>query len=160
CVILVVGALICVYGIIEDRHEREQAEQLLTVLRQIHVGSMDRSTVVQVTHPFSRYVDEVPVGQQIRFVFYNRWLRRLRLAPHTEFRVTIAFDDEVVTDKRAYEIVSTTGCAAEVVEKKRGSGTPSGFPLPPSHRVLFWPSASAGNVTRIRIENDDTYGEK
>src|SRR5262249_63497 len=90
----------------------------------------------------------------------NRWLRRLRLAPHTEFRVTIAFDDEVVTDKRAYEIVSTTGCAAEVVEKKRGSGTPSGFPLPPSHRVLFWPSASAGNVTRIRIENDDTYGEK
>jgi hypothetical protein len=161
CLLVVIGAsIVFLFGILEDRHQRRQAEQLLQVLQQVRVGSTDRATVVQMVRPFPQYLEELPPGDQLTFVFYNKWLHRLRLAPQVVLRATVVFNDGVVVDKRAYEIVSTTGCAAEVVERKRGFGIPDGFPVSPKHKVGAWPDNSGQRVTRIRIENDDTYGEK
>jgi hypothetical protein len=161
--VALLGALSTVlFGILQDRHQRQQAEQLLILLDQIRVGPTDRGTVVRLTLPFREYMEHVPPADQsdyLGFAFQNEWLHRLRLAPHTEFRVSITFNSGVVVEKRAWEIVSTTGCAATVVERKRGFGVPSGFPVPPNHHVLAWPDASGQHVWRIRIDDDDTYGE-
>jgi hypothetical protein len=152
-------AIVFALGILQDHRQRGQAEQLLKVLQQIRVGSTDRATVVQMTSPFRRYQDVSSGGDQLNFVFFNDWLHRLRLAPHVEFRVTINFNGAVVVDKRARQVVSTTGCAAEVVESERGFKVPSGFPIPPNHKLVAWPDASRQHVWRIRIEDDNTYGE-
>jgi hypothetical protein len=160
CLLIVFSvAIIFTVAMLHDHRQRAQADQLLSVLRQIRVGSTSRATVVSMTTPFRHNVDALPSGDQLRFVFYNKWLHRLGLAPHVEVRVAISFDGGIVVDKRAYVIVSTTGCAAEVVERKRGAKVPGGLLIPPPHNVVAWPDASGRNVTRIRIENDDTYGE-
>src|SRR5437660_12382243 len=96
--------------------------------------------------PFRHYLDELPPGDQLRLVFHNKWLHRLRVAPHVEFRATVVFNNGVAADKRAYEIVSATGCAAEVVERKRGFGIPDGFPVPPKHKVVALPDKSGQRV--------------
>ena len=150
------------FGILQDRHERRQAEQLLILLDQIRVGSTDRGTVVRLTLPFREYMEHVPPADQsnyLGFAFQNEWLHRLRLAPPTEFRAGITFNSGVVVEKWASEFVSTTGCAATVVEGKRGFRVPSGFPVPPNHHVVAWPDASRQHVWRILIKDDDTYGE-
>jgi len=148
--LIVIGiSIVFSFGIFHDYHQRRQAEQLLNVLQQVQVGSTVRATVVQMTSPFQRYADVFHAGDQLNFVFYNKWLHRLRFAPHVEVRVWIAFNDAgVVVDKRAWELVSTTGCAVEVVERKQGVGLPKGFPIPPNHKVIGWPDVLAADRAR------------
>lgn len=158
--VVVVALLVVVASLALTFGERRRAERIVSVMQQIQVESDSRDHVIKATGSFERNADvEPPSGDQLGFVFNNRWLHYLRLASHVEFRAVITFKNGVVVDKRAWEIVSSTGCSAEIVESKRGFAIPVGFPVPANHHVVMWPDTSGRYVTRIQVQNDDTYPE-
>ena len=140
-------------GILQDYQERWKAERLLGVIQQIRVGSSDHASVIQMTLPFRQYrsSSEYRPGDELAFFFQNKWLHRLRLAPAAGFRVEITFIGGIVVDKRAWVMVSTTGCVAEVNERKRGFGSPDGLSSPPSHSVHASPDGSGRHVGRTSV---------
>lgn len=149
--------LVFLFAIASAYNERRQAERFLLVLEQVRVGSTDRANVVRITGPFLDHMD-ASTQDQLGFVFYNKWLSRLKLASHAEFRGWISFKDGLTVQKSARELVSSSGCVATVQERIRGYGILTGVPLPPNHQVA-WSDVPPQQYRRIRIENDTTYAD-
>lgn len=159
-IIAIAILVICTFlsVLLHARYERGRAEQLLTTVQRIEVGKMHRADVLQLTAPFRGHID-VLTRDQLGFVFYNRWISTLKLAPHSEFRIWITFNkDGTVVEKRAWELVSDSGCTAAVSEVLRGYGVSEGSPVPPNHQV-FWSDRFEDRLRRLRVQDDNTLPE-
>jgi hypothetical protein len=160
---LIISIAIGVIGIflsvlLHAHYERWRAEQLLITVQRIEVGTMHRGDVLRLTAPFRSHTD-VMAQDQLEFVFYNRWIHKLKLAPHSEFRIWITFNkDGVVVEKKAWELVSDSGCTAAVSEVLRGYDVSEGAPIPPNHQV-FWSDRFEDRLRRLRVQDDNTLPE-
>jgi hypothetical protein len=154
--IIVIGIFFSV--LLHAHYGRGRAEQLLATVQRIEVGTMHRDDVLRLAAPFRSHID-VLTQDQLGFVFYNRWINKLKLAPHSEFRIWITFNkDGIVVEKRAWELVTDSGCTAAVSEVLRGYGVSEGSPIPPNHQV-FWSDRSEDRLRRLRVQDDNTLPE-
>lgn len=144
---------------------KRQAEGLLAAVQQIRVGVSDYKFVSQITAPYGSYrtnfSGEVS-DPQIQFMFVNWWLSRLKLAPYTDFIVTIVFKDDVVIAKSARVLLANTGGGASVMDMQRGlrfcpvSDEPKGS----NHLVSGLAPNSPTSVWRISICDVDSYDDE
>lgn len=139
---------------------RKHAEQLLAVVQQIRVGVSDYEAALQATAPYLSYRSESIDGSEraIQFRFSNERLSRLKLAPYTDFIVTLVFNNDVLVWKSAREYVPSRGCRASVLEVNRGLPFPEIVPGAenPNHSVF---GGTPSSIARISVYDDDTYEE-
>jgi hypothetical protein len=155
--------IIVLLGISQAYLARWRAEQFLAVLEKIQVGTTKVDTAYEMVRPFHSYMPDTTNNNhlQLGLNFDNHGLVLLRLAPYTEFRVSITFMDGVVVEKQAREFQAASGCGARVDEKLRGLGfsggiAPNGYP---NHIIHSVPPDFPGIARHSSIEDDNTYGE-
>ena len=142
---------------------RWRAEHCLAMLERIQVGVTKRDALLEMFRPFRGNMSEEPDADQrsLGLNFDNHGLVSLRVAPYTEFRVSITFKDDVVVEKQAREFQARLGCGARVDEKIRGFGSRSGTAPNdyPNHIVRSAPPGFPGPVRHVSVEDDNTLGE-
>lgn len=165
--ILVAFLGVCFFVVLDTFHERWLARRALNALQKVEIGSTSTDVALELMKPFRSHSREFLSYNppQVHFAFGNRLLSTLRVAPNAELRIQITFSHDVVVEKRAWELASASGCSAQVTERMRGHGFPSGVAPTeqPNHRVLFGPFSSEvvreapNSVWHIRVEDDETY---
>ena len=170
--LLLLMSLVVLFGVIHAYMQRRQAERFLAVLQQVQVGLTNEAAVLRLTEPLRSHREEYLSNAEkgLSFVFENRGLYLLRLAPYTSFRAYITFGKNgVVIQKSGLEQVAgyvafdVPGvlCAASVRESLRGEiplyGVDPGDL--PNHIVYAAAPDDPNFARRSLIEDDITYGE-
>jgi hypothetical protein len=164
-VIVIAGALVLLsatalfMSVLMAYHEANQARTFLQVLEAIRVGQTDRVMASHMTAKFNSHIADQQDATALAFVFANRWLSRLGLAPYTELRAYVRFSDAVAVEKAASIAVRDSGCAGSVREVKRGLGFTSGV-APPDfpNRIVGGSWNSPSNKRLTSIQTDETLG--
>ena len=165
-VLLAVALLSVSIAITQAYCERWKAQQFLTVLRQIRIGSTDKASVIRMTDRFrsDRQEYEGENKTELGFLFYNGWATQLKLATPVEFRAALTIKDGVVIEKWAREASWAFGSVGAVREFSREIRYHNKTDLKqyPNH-VVHWeqhpPQFAPDKFRRIHVEDDDTCPE-
>jgi hypothetical protein len=158
---VILVSLFAVFGsaIVRGHLERRAAEKFLISLQQIQIAKTDSADAILITDPFREYRKQVSFNNQpaLEFLFDNRSMSILKLAPYGNFQARIVFEDGVVVEKHASEYSSSSGCAVFVTKKRRGLGYPNNIAPAnsPNYSVTgSWNSDT--NRRQIVVDLDDT----